>query len=68
VTTAASAPPHEVLHDDSALWDAVYAAAWVSSFWISREGNSFSDALQFDHAHQARQIADAAVAQLRRPR
>jgi hypothetical protein len=50
----------EVLHDDSRLWDAVYAAAWVSDFRAARA------ALEKDHAKAARRIADAAVAQLRR--
>ncbi|MHB8431614.1 MAG: hypothetical protein ACYDDZ_14015 [Acidimicrobiales bacterium] len=57
----------EVLHDDSRLWDAVYAAAWVSDFRAARaSGESFGSALEKDHAKAARRIANAAVAQLRR--
>ena len=55
------------LHDDSALWHAVYAAAWVSDFRAARaNGESFANALARDHAQAARRIANAAVAQLRR--
>ena len=58
-----------ILHDDGPLWQAAYAAAWVSEFNAARrldDPESFSDALKIDHSDAARQMADAAVAQLRR--
>ena len=61
--------PAAVSHDDSALWHAVYAAAWVSEFRESQrpgDPESFSDALKIDHSDAARHMADAAVAQLRK--
>jgi hypothetical protein len=74
--TTPETPPQEkpsgpTLHDDSALWYAVYAAAWVAEFNDARrpgDPESFSEALEMDHSYAARQIANAAVAQLRRPR
>ena len=57
-----------VLQDqrEMALWNAAYAAAWVSDFRVSRRaGQSFDDALVDDHATYAIRIADAAVRQFR---
>jgi hypothetical protein len=68
-TPASVAGP--VVHDDSALWHAVYAAAWVAEFNETSspsDPESLSEALEIDHSYAARQIANAAVAQLRRSR
>ena len=57
--------PRNVLHDDSALWHAVYAAAWVNEFAAHADVNEH-EAWKIDYSDKARQMADAAVAQLRR--
>jgi hypothetical protein len=52
--------------DEKAIWNAAYAAAWVSDFRATRgDGVGLVTALAYDHATVAISVANEAVLQLR---